>query len=275
MWTWVQVPKMGIKQRQPVQQGDTMAKINNFNAIRPALVAAHNQDNKRPINKEKCEDLNIDLRYLTMWISDVNKLQKTVEAYVDKAWNAKFDSTISEGDIYAARERIYPKWKELLCCAESEKNQKQLHVSEFDIEALIKFAWTFMGSGVGTCVCHMNDNKFRQKVESLIGCLIAGNAILTDHERDILDTFNSAQKSIDRCNDKTAELEEKKKSWELHKKGLTEAEKGFAAFIDNQIRQINEELKTVKENLVKAEALLHEVSTEAKSIQLKVKYSGK
>lgn len=250
-------------------------KITNFNAIRPALVAAHNQDNKRPINKEKCEDLGIDVSQLTMWISEVKKLQKTVEAYIDKAWNAKFDSSINEGDLYAARERIYPKWKELLCCAESEKDQKQLHVSDFDIEALIKFGWTFMASGVGTCVCHMNDAKFRQYVESLIGCLIAGNAILTDHERDILDTFNGAQKSIDRCNDRTAELEESLKSWELHKSQLPETEKGFAAYINNQIRQIKEEMKTVAENLAKAETTLHEVSTEAKSIQLKVKYAGK
>ena len=270
------VPQMGIKAITTVQQETIMAKkTTNFNAIRPALVAAHNQDNRRPINKEKCEDLGIDVRYLTLWISDVKKLQKTVEAYVDKAWNAKFDKSISDGDVYAARERIYPKWKELLCCAEKEKDQKALHVSEFDIEALIKFAWTFMGTGVGTATCHMSDVKFRQKVEALIGCLIAENAMLTDHERDVLDQYNSAQKSIDRCHDRTAELEESQKNWELHKAQLPETEKGFSAYIDNQLRIIKEELKTVAETLAKAEASLHEVSNEAKSIQLKIKYTGK
>lgn len=250
-------------------------KATNFNAMRPAIYSAWKNGNRKAINKDIIDTLDIDNAFFVMWQADVRKLQLTVEDYVNKAFNAKFDKSITEDIIYSARERIFPKWKSLLCCAEDDAEAHKLHVSDFDIEALIKFAWTFMDSGVGTCVCHMSEQKFRQQVESLIGCLIAENAILTDEERDTLDTYNRAQNSIQRCIDKEAELDESEKQWETTKSQVPETEKGFLSYIDNQLRIIADGKKSNAEAKAQAEDTLRKVSAQAMQIRLKIKYAGK
>lgn len=251
------------------------AKINNFNAMRPALVVAHNQGNKKAITKDLIDGAGIDNRYFVQWQADVKALQKTVEDYVDKRKNGRFNADITEGDIYAARERIFPKWKEVLSCAEKDKDARALHVNEADVEDLIGFAWKFMDTGVGTAECHVDEKAFRRQVESLVGCMIAEKEILTDSERDILDRYNKATKRIQTCIDTLSELETKKKDWELMKGELPETEKGFGAFIEKQIRAIDEQIKATNEMKYMAEMEEKAVSTDAKAIQLKIKYAGK
>lgn len=250
-------------------------KVYNFNAIRPLIVIAHNNGNKKPISKDMVDGAGIDARYFTQWQADVKALQKTVEDYVDKRKNGRFNAKISDGDIYAARERIFPKWKEILHCAEKEKEIRELHVNEADVEDLIGFAWKFMDSGVGTAECHVDERVFRKQVESLVGCMIAEREILTDKERDTLDKYLRATKKIQSCIDTLSELETAKKDWELKKSELPESEKLFGTFIDNQIRQINDQIKLTTEQKYNAEMEEKEVSTDAKAIQLKIKYTGK
>jgi len=256
--------------------GVTMAKnAYNFNSIRPLIVIAHNTGNKKPINKDMVDGAGIDTRYFSQWQADVKALQKTVEDYVDKRKNGRFDAKITEGDIYAARERIFPKWKEILHCVEKEKTARELHVNEADVEDLIGFAWKFMDSGVGTAECHVDDKQFRRQVESLLGCMIAEREILTDKERDTLDRYLRATKKIQTCIDTLSELETAKKDWELKKSELPDTEKLFGTYIDNQLRNINDQIKATMEAKYNAEMEEKEVSTEAKAIQLKIKYTGK
>ena len=266
---------MGIKQRQPVQEGDIMAKTYNFNSIRPLLVIAHNQGNKKPINKDMVDGAGVDNRYFVQWQSDVKALQKTVEDYVDKRKNGRFNADITEGDIYAARERIYPKWKEILHCAEKDKLSRELHVDPADVEDLIGFAWKFMDTGVGTAECHVDERVFRKQVESLIGCMIAEKEMLTDSERDTLERYRKATSRIQSCLDQLSELETKKKDWELKKSELPESESLFVTFIDNQIKIIDDQITSVTDQKYKAELEEKAVSTDAKKIQLKIKYAGK
>ena len=247
----------------------------NFNAIRPLIVIAHNQGNKKPINKDMVDGAGIDARYFTQWQADVKALQKTVEDYVDKRKNGRFNAEITEGDIYAARERIFPKWKEVLHCAEKDKEARILHVDPADVEDLIGFAWKFMDTGVGTAECHVDEKAFRRQVESLIGCMIAEREMLTDHERDVLDKYNKATRKIQNCIDTLAELEKAQKDWELKKGELPESEALFGTYIDNQLRNIAEQIKVTKEQKYNAEMEEKAVSTEAKAIQLKIKYTGK
>jgi len=253
-----------------------MAKtIYNFNSIRPLLVIAHNTGNKKPINKDMVDGAGIDNRYFVQWQADVKALQKTVEDYVDKRKNGRFDAKITEGDIYAARERIFPKWKEILHCAEKDKVARELHVNEADVEDLIGFAWKFMDTGVGTAECHVDEKAFRRQVESLLGCMIAEKEMLTDSERDILDRYNKATKKIQSCIDQLSVLETDIKSWTLKKGEIPETETIFIAFIDGQLKALEEQVKVVTEQKLNAEAEEKAVSTDAKAIQLKVKYSGK
>ena len=56
---------------------------------------------------------------------------------------------------------------------------------------------------------------------------------------------------------------------------LREAQKVFATYINNQIRIIDEQIKATTEQKYKAEMEEKAVSTDAKAIQLKIKYNGK
>lgn len=252
-----------------------MAKstVCNFNSLRPALVAAHNSDNRKAVDKDLCTVLDIDNKYLTQWVADVKNLQKTVTEFVDLSWNGKFDSNITEEQIHEAREKIYPCWKELLGCAEKKKDAKQLHVSEFDIDALIKFSWDFLRTGAGTCTAHVAEKKFRQYVESLIGCIIAGNDMLTDSERDLLVKYNKAKAAIDKAEVAVAELDTKIKSFQLLDGQVADA--AFKEYIKKQITALEDEKKALQERQGENELIVADCEKDAQELQKRIKYAGK
>lgn len=245
----------------------------NFNAIRPAIEAAWRTDNKKPISRDMLSTLGIDESYLIDWQSDVRALQTVVEKWVDLAWNAKFDEKITDADITAAKNLVYPKWKEILHCAEEKKLERKLKVSEFDIDALFKFAWDFKATGVGTALCHADTRQFCRKVETLVGCIIAQNAMLTDKERDILDKYNKALKSIESAVTRLREIEESRKQWELIQSQIPTTEEHYIKFIKNQLHTLKDEEDAVKEKKVVAESNKASVAKDAESILNKIKYT--
>jgi arylsulfatase A-like enzyme len=245
-------------------------KITNFNAMRPAIVAAHNGGNRKAINKDMIDGAGIDNAYFIMWQADVRKLQETVWDYVQKKKNSRFDATITDDDIFASRERIYPKWKEILQVGEENKDSKELHVSERDVEDLVGFCWDFMATTNGTVEHKTTEQIFRKKVESLLGCAIARNAILDDKDRDTLDTYYKAQNRIQRCLDAKAEMDAQIASFELLKTNA-KGNDAFIKYLDEQIGKVNENLKANAESKATAEATLKEVSGDAKRIEMRIK----
>lgn len=247
-------------------------KVYNFNTMRPVIIIAHNNGNTKAINKDMVDGAEIDNRYFIQWQSDVNKLRETVLDYVTKKKNARFDSSITEGDVYAARERIFPKWKEVLRVGEADKTSKELHVQESDIEDLIGFAWDFMKTTRGTVETGVSQQIFRKKVEALLGCAIAKNMMLNDHDRDVLDAYYKASKRVQQCIDQIAELEASKKNWEdMSKDEKNAKETQFLEFIGRKIKEIDEQIKALNESKTKAEASEKEYSTEAKAIESRIK----
>lgn len=246
-------------------------KIYNFNAIRPAIIVAHNDNNRKAIDRQRIADLGIDNAYFIQWQTDCNALRETVIDYVTKKKNARFDSKITEGDVYAARERIYPKWKEILHCGEADKTTRELKVSEADVEDLIGFAWDFFATSRGTAEIPVTQQMFRKKIESLLGCVIAKNAVLTDDERDTLDAYYKASKRIQQCVDQLADLKTQKKTWEdMAKDEKNASETQFLAFIGHKVKEIKEQIKACEESKSKAEETEKEYSTKAKEIEKKI-----
>jgi len=246
-------------------------KVTNFNAMRPVIIVAHNDGNTKAINQDMVKGAGIDVSYFTMWKSDCEKLRATVWDYVQKKKNSRFDATITEDVLYAARERIFPKWKEILSTGEAKKDTRELHVSERDVEDLVGFAWDFMATSHGTVEARTTEQIFRKKVESLLGCAIAKNEVLDDTDRDTLSAFYGAQRSIQKCIDKLAELEASIKNYkELATK--TESE-DFKAFLEKQIKLVETEVKAEKENKAKAEATQKEHSAAAQAIELKIRFA--
>lgn len=244
-------------------------KIWNINAMRPAIEYAHSAKgncNSKAITKDIVSFCDIDMQYFVKWQNDVNALRDTVCEYV----KLKHDHSAKDEDVYAARERIFPKWKTILECGETTKESKELHVTPYDVDSLVGFAEQFMGTTRGTVITYTTKQIFRKYVESLLGCRIAQNAVLSDEDRDTLQAYYSAQNRISKCIDTASDLKTQKANYESMKEGAKN-EPAFLAFIDRMIKTVEEQEKANEESRTKANEALAKVSKDAKAIEAKIK----
>ena len=243
-------------------------KIYNINAMRPVIVVAHGADycNSKAITKEMVVGAGVDMQYFVKWQNDVNALRDTVCEYV----KLKHDHSAKDEDVYAARERIFPKWKAILETGENSKESKELHVTPYDVDSLVGYAEQFMATSRGTTITYTTVQIFRKYVESLLGCRIAQNAVLSDGDRDTLQAYYSAQRRIQNCIDTASELKTQKESFELMKKEA-ENEPMFLKFIERKIKEVEEQMKANEESRTKADEALAKVSKDAKAIESKIK----
>lgn len=243
-------------------------KIYNINAMRPVIVCAHGAEycNSKAITKEMVVGAGVDMSYFVKWQADVDALRETVCEYI----KLKHDTSAKDENVYASRERIFPKWKTILEAGENTKEAKELHVTPYDVDSLVGYAEQFMATSRGTMITFTTKQIFRKYVEALLGCRIAQNAVMTDGDRDILQSYYSAQRRIQNCIDTASELKTQKENFELMKKDA-ENEPMFLAFIDRKIKEVEEQEKANSESRTKADETLAKVSKDAKAIEQKIK----
>ena len=243
-------------------------KIYNINAMRPVIVCAHGAEycNSKAITKEMVVGAGVDMSYFVKWQADVDALRETVCEYI----KLKHDTSAKDENVYASRERIFPKWKTILEAGENTKEAKELHVTPYDVDSLDGYAEQFMATSRGTMITFTTKQIFRKYVEALLGCRIAQNAVMTDGDRDILQSYYSAQRRIQNCIDTASELKTQKENFELMKKDA-ENEPMFLAFIDRKIKEVEEQEKANSESRTKADEALAKVSKDAKAIEQKIK----
>lgn len=250
----------------------------NFNALRSVIIEAHNGGNHKAISKDMVSGAGIDNEYFVMWCNDCNKLRLTVADYVLKKRAKKYGyeiagKDVTDKDISKAREAIFPAWKEILQTGENSKDARELKVDVDDVEDLIGFVWDFMDSGRGTVEHIVTENIFRKKVESLLGCAIAKNAVLEDGDRDTLTAFRSAEKRIANAKETTTELKNQKEALENLKKSLPATEKKFAEYLNTQLAAIDEEISATADAKAKAEKDKKAVAATAKEILNRIRYA--
>ena len=243
-------------------------KIYNINAMRPVIIKAHGADycNSKAITKEMVVGAGVDMSYFVKWQADVDALRETVCEYV----KLKHDTSAKDEDVYASRERIFPKWKTILEAGENTKDAKELHVTPYDVDSLVGYAEQFMATSRGTMITFTTKQIFRKYVEALLGCRIAQNAVMTDGDRDTLQSYYSAQRRIQNCIDTASDLKTQKESFELMKKDA-ENEPMFLAFIERKIKEVEEQEKANSESRTKADESLAKVSKDAKAIEQRIK----
>ena len=243
-------------------------KIYNINAMRPVIVCAHGAEycNSKAITQEMVVGAGVDMSYFVKWQADVDALRETVCEYV----KLKHDTSAKDEDVYASRERIFPKWQTILEAGENTKETKELHVTPYDVDSLVGYAEQFMATSRGTMITFTTKQIFRKYVEALLGCRIAQNAVMTDGDRDTLQAYYSAQRRIQNCIDTASELKTQKENFELMKKDA-ENEPMFLAFIDRKIKEVEEQEKANSESRTKADEALAKVSKDAKAIEQKIK----
>lgn len=253
-------------------------KITNFNEMREVIITAHKGGNRKAISKDMVAGANVDNKYFIAWQTDCNKLRMTVADYVLKKRAVKYGyemngKKVTADDVFAARELIFPKWKEILQVGEIDKNDKELHVDVDDVEDLIGFVWDFMDSGKGTVETIVTEQIFRKKVEALLGCAIAKNAVLEDADRDTLTAFRSAERRVQQCIDAKAELEATLKMHKDMRAGLPDTEKSFAEYLDNMITADEKAIKDNDNKKADAEDDVAKYSADAKRVLNKIRYA--
>ncbi len=240
----------------------------NFNEMRAALVNAHNNSNTKAITADQATGAGVSPDSFKRWVADVNALRETVWNYVKTKKNARRDAT-TEAEIRAARELIYPKWKTVLAAGEEKILTKQLHVTENDVEDLVGFAWCFMGTTKGTAEARVGEGIFRRLVEALVGCAIAKNEVLDDEDRDILNTYYGAQKSLQSAIDKIAELKKNIKQLQDTAAGAPN-EEAFQEYMKSKIQELKNELAEQEKRETKAKQDIENNASKAQAIEDKM-----
>lgn len=162
----------------------------SWNAIRPAIIFAHNSGNRKALNEPTCAKVKVSKETLKQWQHVVKNLQATVWDYV----LIRRSPDASAQEVEKKRSAIFPAWKEIMKNGEASMFHNRLHLLEADVEDLIGFAWVFMATEKGTVTASETEELFRKKVESLLGCLIARNDVMSEEDAEtVMDYYRTAR----------------------------------------------------------------------------------
>lgn len=85
-------------------------KVYNINAMRPVLLAAHEQGNRRMIDKKLCSEHGVSEGYFQVYKKNMEALFEAVSAYA----RAKNSPKAKPSEVLALREAIFPLWRDIL-----------------------------------------------------------------------------------------------------------------------------------------------------------------
>ena len=239
-----------------------MKKIYNINEMRQVLVNAHNDNNKKAINLDMVSGAGIDVAYFTKWKNDIEALRKITLAYVMK----KHDPAATNEEIDELRGKIYPKWKTILEAGEEKKTVKTFSCREYDVDSIVGYCETFVSTACGTAQAGTSETMFRKKIESLIGCKIAKNAVLNDTQRDTLDAYYKALSGLTRIENMIAEADKEKNALSLILKENSSDD--LKKYIESAIDDKNTLIKDLNEKKGEQEIKIKTLAPKAKAIEL-------
>ena len=258
------------KKNNNVAADQGMKKL--YSQMRPALVIAHNTNNQKAISKDMIDGAEIDNAVYVTWKYYVTQLQRECFAFIkmQKDNRGKTDKEFL-AQLNAAENKIYETWKRLLLFGETDAVTKQLRVQESDVHDLVGFCWTFTGTANGTVECGVKENVFRKKVESLIGCIIAKNAVMTDEDREVVQRYYKVKRAVTKNEEKveTAEKEITKLTEVLS--GIPATETEFKAYIESKIKEATKKKEEAESDLKEAKSDLAKKEAEVKKVEAKVK----
>ncbi len=256
------------------------------NAMRTAIISAHKLCNKSAITKDDAIKGGTTEERFEQWIQWVKDLRDVAAAYVV----LKHSNTATKQEKDIARGKIFPAWRSILAVGEENVFHKNMFVTEHDVDSIVGYAETFVATVKGSAQSVQSPILFRKKIETLLGCRIAGNAVLNDEQRDTLAEFYGAQRTLKNATNRlngtedkdgkhipgildtikalTKELDDMKTL--LTGFGISEEEIAKNATIANmrtRLDELKEEQKTVESSKKKAEETIARLGAKAKEIE--------
>lgn len=228
-----------------------MAKTYNINAMRPALLEARKQGNKKIITKQFCEGLGISAGYFDSYKNTIKELFEAVAHYC-RLKNSPNTDREKPDELKKAYEAIYPLWKTLLETGEKEKMKKDLHVGEEDIANLIGFCQKFVADSNDVSRGKDEDfvaqkvwanqplAQFQKAIETDLGIRIAKIEVLSDEERDFLRAENKILRSWKAAESRIGTLTVRKENFTKELKSAKGDE--LKKYIEEHIKTIDEKI---------------------------------
>lgn len=232
-------------------------KVYNINAMRPVLLAAHEQGNRRMIDKKFCAEHGVSEGYFKVYKKNMETLFEAVSAYA----RAKNSPKAKPSEVLALREAIFPLWREMLSCGERTALSKELRVQEYDVDNLVGFCQKFMDDR--NDVSRGEDKTFQshkvwsvtplrfftRSVETDLGIRIAQVEVLSDEDRDFLMAEKKILNKWKKAEKRIGELTGTREGFVTTRKAMQSEE--ARSYLDQKIQELDVQLSELREKVSK------------------------
>ena len=179
------------------KKNETNATVNTadyaINAMRTAIINQSVNGVNHAITKAEAVASGTTEERWSQWDIWVGDLRDACQHYAE----LQADRTISDNSktLKAAEGKVWAHWRSILKVGEEDLFHKNMFIRRSDVEKLTTFAgnitYVFV-PGIGKVPAVTGKNNFRKMVECFLAARIAGNAMLSDAQRDIVKNYNNA-----------------------------------------------------------------------------------
>ena len=234
-------------------------KTYNINEMRPVLVAAHEQGNRRMIDKKLCAEHGVSEGYFEVYRANMSRLFEAVSAYA----RAKNSPKAKPEKVSELREAIFPLWREMLSCGERTALSRELRVQEYDVDNLVGFAQGFTDNK--NDVSRGEDPTFQAEkvwsvkplrfftraVETDLGIRIAQVEVLSDEDRDFLAAERKVLNKWKKAEKRIAELTGTREGLVNTKKAMQSEE--ARGYLEQKIQEVDAQVSELRKKIAKCQ----------------------
>ena len=163
-------------------------------SVKDALIYAHDTlYNSRALSKQDFEEVGLAEQALTQWSAFVEELREVSNAYIDLAQ----DPNAKDAAITAAQGKVWAEWRKVLKQGTEKEFSEKMFVRKADVIFISGLCGTkFQKTATAKVLAHQTATDFRRNIETLIGIRMAGNAILSDADRDVITAYEAAVRTV-------------------------------------------------------------------------------
>lgn len=249
-----------------------MATTSNMTTIKAALAYAHDElHNKRALSEADFDEKGLSTQAHEQWVAYVEELREVVCEY-NKVAQGK-DST--DKAIQTALGKVWSAWRAVLKEGTEGDFNANFFVRKADATMIANFAGLkAMDTARGKQFTNYGKADFRRNIETVIGIRMAGNAVLSDDDRDLVEAYEGAVKTIKRTTDALEGTTDKKgnpipglKTLETIAENNIKREEGFCDKYKVSKEEREDRLASLKKKLKDAQDAVKEAEKSKKAAE--------
>lgn len=203
----------------------TMKNESNLMQLHDLIALAHNEfGNKKALSKTDFTEHGLSEQVFDQWEAYVEEMRQQVIEYNKLAQSRD----ASDQDIANALGHVWAAWRAVLKQGTESEYNKNFFVRENDAHMIAEWAGlTAISTARGKQWTTATKTNFRRNVEIAIGIRMAGNAMLSDDQRDLIQAYEGAKKTVKNMTDALNDKIEKGKTTPGLRTVLRGTEKGL------------------------------------------------